>query len=75
MKTIKVLDKIHNDIKEVAVINYIEKYVLLWTGNKARITVKRWFDDIEEIWYQMIILYSERSEFIYVGYTRSIWKT
>jgi len=45
-------DKIHKDIKEVALINWIENTVLLWNkrGN-VRITIKRHFDDIELMQY------------------------
>ena len=48
----RALDKVHNDIKEVAVINWVEQTVLLWNkrGN-VRITIKRNFDDIELMQY------------------------
>lgn len=50
MKKIKFMarDKIHKDIKEVAVINWVSKKILLWNvrGN-VRITIERDFDDVE----------------------------
>lgn len=50
MKQMYVFDKINNDIKEVAVINYVEEAVLLWTNSKgARATTPRKFSDIEMI--------------------------
>lgn len=50
MNPIFVYDKVNMDIKEVALINFVEEYVLLWTNTeKARATTKRWFDDVEEL--------------------------
>lgn len=54
MKPIKVWDNIHQDEKEVAVINYVEAYVYLWTNTEgARATVQREFSDIKSNEKQM----------------------
>lgn len=48
MKPIYVYDKLNGDKKEVALISFIEEYVLLWTNTKgARATTERWFHQIE----------------------------
>jgi len=49
MKPIHVYDKLNGDTKEVALINYIEQYALLWTNSKGsvRATTERQFDQIE----------------------------
>ncbi len=48
MKPMYVYDKLNGDTKEVALINYIEQYVLLWTNSeRVRATTERWFDQIE----------------------------
>lgn len=50
MKPICVYDKLNGDKKEVAVINYVEGWALLWTNSTgARATTKRWFDQIETL--------------------------
>jgi len=50
MKPIYVYDKLNGDNKEVALINFVEEYVYLWTNTKgARATTKRWFDQIKAL--------------------------
>lgn len=51
MKPMYVYDKLNGDKKEVALINYIEEYVLLWTNSQGsvRATTERWFDQIKEL--------------------------
>jgi len=49
MKKVKFMarDKIHGDIKEVAVIDWVSEKVLLWNkSGSVRITVERNFDDV-----------------------------
>lgn len=48
MKPMYVWDKLNGDKKEVALINYVEEYVLLWTNTpRARATTERGFHQIE----------------------------
>lgn len=50
MKPVYVYDKLNGDKKEVAMINFIEEFVLLWTNSDgARVTTERWFDQIEAL--------------------------
>lgn len=51
MRPLYVYDKLNGDKKEVAMINYVEGYALLWTNTKgtARATTERFFDQIEDL--------------------------
>jgi len=55
MRNIKfrVWDKIHKEIKEVAVINWVENIIILWGCRRGgiRATVKRFIDDVELMQY------------------------
>jgi uncharacterized phage protein (TIGR01671 family) len=45
-------DEIHKAMYEVAAINFIEKFCLVWIPKgSARITVKRFFDDVKLMQY------------------------
>ena len=50
MKPMYVYDKLNGDEKEVAMINFVEEYILLWTNTTgARVTTERRFDQIKEL--------------------------